>query len=67
MKIRELRLEDAKKIITRDFNNNKNGYLTEFEYKCPEDGQLMMIEDNTEKIKKIEQDIVVLEKLLSKE
>ena len=29
MKIRELRLEDAKKIITRDFNNNKNGYLTE--------------------------------------
>jgi transcription initiation factor TFIIE subunit alpha len=44
-----------------DFDQSMN-----FEFKCPECGEIIQQEDNTQKIKKIEEDIKALEKELKK-
>lgn len=74
-KLKEERLERLKDRLDREKKENfytcKHNCMripfdnaVEFRYKCPECGELLAIEDNTEKIKEIENKIKELEKFL---
>ncbi|MCK4669891.1 MAG: hypothetical protein KAT43_01715 [Nanoarchaeota archaeon] len=74
-KLKEGRLDRLKDRLQRE--NMENFYscvhncmriafdnAVEFKYKCPECGELLALEDNSEKIKQIEKNITELEKFL---
>lgn len=72
-KLKEKRLEKLKERIEREKNGDfftcKNQCIrldfeqsTDFQFKCPECGELLDLEDNKEKIKEIEKEIKKLEK-----